>query len=93
MDELVYLGFTVLELSKKLMYETYYDKLQPYFGLDNIKLHFMDCDCFVLSIRTKNIINDSKNPEFLFDFTILIKTMNYSEKKRKSSGQIQRRNL
>ena len=29
MDKPVYLGFSVLELSKLLMYETYYDKLQP----------------------------------------------------------------
>ena len=31
-DKPTYLGFGLLELSKKLMYETYYDKLQPYFG-------------------------------------------------------------
>ena len=31
MDKPVYLGFAVLELSKLLMYETYYDKLQPMF--------------------------------------------------------------
>ena len=29
MDKPVYLGFIVLELSKLLMYETYYEKLQP----------------------------------------------------------------
>ena len=29
MDQPINLGFTVLELSKLLMYETYYDKLQP----------------------------------------------------------------
>ena len=29
MDKPIYLGFTVLELSILLMYETYYDKLQP----------------------------------------------------------------
>ena len=29
MDKPIYLGFSVLELSKLLMYETYYDKLQP----------------------------------------------------------------
>ena len=32
MDKPIYLGFSVLELSKLFMYETYYDKLQPYFG-------------------------------------------------------------
>ena len=29
-DKPIYLGFAVLELSKMLMYETYYDKLQPF---------------------------------------------------------------
>ena len=29
MEKPIYLGFSVLELSKLLMYETYYDKLQP----------------------------------------------------------------
>ena len=32
MDKPNYLGFSVLEMSKLLMYETYYDNLQPYFG-------------------------------------------------------------
>ena len=29
MDKPIYLGFAVLQLRKFLMYETYYDKLQP----------------------------------------------------------------
>ena len=32
MDNPIYLGFSVLEVSNLHMYETYYDKLQPYFG-------------------------------------------------------------
>ena len=32
MDKPIYLGFSVLELSILLKYETYYEKLQPYFG-------------------------------------------------------------
>ena len=32
MNKPIYLGFTVLELSKLHMYETYYDVLQSYFG-------------------------------------------------------------
>ena len=56
MDRPIYLGFTVLELSKLLMYETFYDILQPYFGRENIQLHYMDTDSFVLSVNTKDII-------------------------------------
>ena len=53
MDKLIYLGFSVLELSKLHMYETYYDILQPYFGQENLQLHYMDTDSFVLSVNTK----------------------------------------
>ena len=69
MDKPIYLGFTVLELSKLLMYETYYDILQPYFGQENIQLHYMDTDSFVLSVNTKDIIKDLKNLEDILDFS------------------------
>ena len=58
MDKPIYLGFSVLELSKLLMSETYYEKLQPYFGQENIQLRYMDFDSFVLSVNTKDIVND-----------------------------------
>ena len=87
-DKPIYLGFSVLELSKLLMYETYYDKLQPYFGQQNIKLHYIDCDSFVLSIETENIINDSKNLEDLFDFSNLDKNHElFSNKNKKVVGK------
>ena len=88
MDKPIYLGFTVLELSKLLMCETYYDNLQPYFGLENIQLHFMDTDSFVLSVNTKDIIKDLKNLEDIFDFSNL--DMNhdlYSNKNKRVIGK------
>ena len=88
MDKPFYLGFSVLELSKLLMYETYYDKLQTYFGQENIKLHYIDCDSFVLSIETENIINDLKNLEDLFDFSTLDKNHElFSNKNKKVVGK------
>ena len=45
------------------MYETNYDKLQPYFGIENIRLHYTDCDSFVMSIKTDDNINESSNLE------------------------------
>ena len=68
MDKPIYLGFTVLELSKLLMYGTYYDLLQPYFGQEKIQLHYMDTNSFVLSANTKVVIRDLKNLEEKFDF-------------------------
>ena len=88
MDKPIYLGFTVLELSRLLMYETYYDKLQPYFGQENIQCHYMDCDSFVLSIETQNIIHDLKNLEDLFDFSNLNKNHElFSNKTKKFVGK------
>ena len=88
MDKPFYLGFSVLELSKSLMYETYYDKLQPYFGQENSKLHYMDCDSFVLSIETQIIINDLKNLGDLFDFSNLNKKHElFSNKNKKVLGK------
>ena len=69
MDKPIFLGFSVLELSKLVMYETYYDKLQPYFGHENIQLHYMDTDSFVLSVNTKDTIKDLKKLEDNFNFS------------------------
>ena len=88
MDKPIYLGFTVLELSKLHMYETYYDKLQPYFGQENIQLHYVDTDAFVLSLKTQYIIKDLKNLENIFDFSNLDKNHElYSNKNEKVSGK------
>ena len=39
MDKPIYLGFSVLKLSKLLMYETYYNKLQSFFRPEKLQLH------------------------------------------------------
>ena len=83
MDKPIYLGCSVLELSKLLMYETYYDKLQKYFGGENLHLHYMDTDSFVLSINTKDIIKDLKNLEDIFDFSNLDKNHELFSNKNK----------
>ena len=83
MDKPIYLGFTVLELSKLLMYETYYNKLQPYFGEENIQLHYMDTDSFVLSLNTKDIIKELKNLEDIFDFSNIDKNHELFSNKNK----------
>ena len=88
MDKPIYLGFTVLELSKLHMYETYYDILQPYFGQETIQLHYMDTDSFILSVNTKDIIKDLKNLEDIFDFSNLDKNHElFSNKNKKVIGK------
>ena len=70
------------------MYETYYDKLQPYFGQENIQLHYMDTDSLVLSANTKDIIKDMRNLEDIFDFSNLDKNHKlFSNKNKKVIGK------
>ena len=64
----IYLGFCILELSKLLMYEFYYDKLVEYFK-NNIELHYMDTDSFVFSILTQNLEKDLRHFQDDFDFS------------------------
>ena len=49
------------------MYETYYDRLQPHFGRENLHLQYMDTDSFVLCVTTNDKMKDIKNLEDMFD--------------------------
>ncbi|XP_031570410.1 uncharacterized protein LOC116304770 [Actinia tenebrosa] len=53
----VYAGFTVLELSKLLMYEFYYDKLKPKYG-DKCRLLYTDTDSLIMEIETPDVYAD-----------------------------------
>ena len=61
MNKPVYLGLSILEISKTLMYEFWYDYVKPKYQ-DNGKLCYMDTDNFIINIRTEdfyeNITND-----------------------------------
>ena len=88
MDKAIYVGFTILELSKLHMYETYYNTLQPYFGQENLQLLYIDTDGMFLSMKTENIIKDLKNLEDIFDFNNLDKNHElYSERNKKVIGK------
>ena len=89
MDKAIYAGFAILELSKLHMYETFYDKLQPYFGLKKIQLHYIDTDGRILSMKTENIIKDLKNLEDIFNFNKLDESHElFREKNKKVIGKL-----
>ena len=50
MSKPVYLGFSILEISKTLMYELWYDYMKPKYG-DNVTLCNMDTDSFIMHIK------------------------------------------
>ena len=60
----IYLGFSILEISKILMYEFWYDYMKPKYD-NNIKLCYMDTDSFIMNIKTnyfyEDIANDVEN--------------------------------
>ena len=57
MNEPVYLGLSILEISKTLMYELWYDYMKLKYG-DNVKLCYMDTDSFIMHIKTEDFYKD-----------------------------------
>ena len=60
MNKPVYLGQAVLDISKTLMYEFYYDYLKPKYG-DKVKLCYIDTDSFIIHIQTEDFYIDIDN--------------------------------
>ena len=52
-----YLGLSILEISKILMYELWYDYIKPKCQ-QNVRLRYMDTNSFIININTKNIYKD-----------------------------------
>ena len=53
MNKLVYLGLSILEITKTLMYGFSYDCIKPKYQ-QNAKLCYMDTDSFIIKIKTKD---------------------------------------
>ena len=53
----IYLGLSILDLSKTLMYEFCYDYTKPKYG-ENAKLCYMDTDNFIINIKTEDFHKD-----------------------------------
>ena len=81
MNKPIYLGLSILEISKTLMYDLWYDYMKPKYGND-VKLCYMDTDSFIMNIKTndfyENIASDVENR---FD------TSNYDVKRPLPTGK------
>ena len=60
MNKAIYLGLSILEISKILMYEFWYDYMKPKYD-NNIKLCYMDTDSFIIDIKTNDFYKDTAN--------------------------------
>ena len=57
MNKPVYLGLSILQLSKKLMHEFWYNYVKPKYG-KKLKLCYMDTGHFIVYIKTDDIYKD-----------------------------------
>ena len=57
MNKPIYLGQAILDLSKTLTFEFWYDYIVPKYG-DKAKLCYMDTDSFVMYIKTEDFYRD-----------------------------------
>ena len=57
MNNPVYLGLSILEISKTLMYEFWYNYMKPKYG-DRVKLCYIDTDSFIMHIKTGDFYKD-----------------------------------
>ena len=57
MSKPVYLGLSILEISKILMYEFWYGYVKPKYN-DNVRLCYMDTDSFIMNIKTNDFYKD-----------------------------------
>ena len=74
MDKPIYLGLSILEISKTLTYEFWYDYMKRKYN-SNVKLCYMDTDSFIMNIKTNDFYRDiASDVENRFD------TSNYEVK-------------
>ena len=60
MNKPLYLGLSILDISKILRYEFWYDYMKPKYN-DNVKLCYMDTDSFIMNIKTEDFYKDIAN--------------------------------
>ena len=73
MTKPLYFGMSILDISKILMYNFWYDYFKPKYG-DKAKLCYTDTDSFLIHIITDNFFEDIYN-----DIEVWYDTFNYDK--------------
>ena len=73
MNKPVYLGMSILDISKRLMYKFWYEYIKSKYG-DRAKLCYKDTDSFIIHIITEDFYKDISD-----DVKIWFDTSNYNE--------------
>ena len=67
MNKLVYLGLSILEISKTAMYEFWYKYVKPKYN-EKAKSCYMNIDSFIVLVKTEDIYEDiAQDVERIFD--------------------------
>ena len=59
LDKPIFIGMSILDLSKQHMYKFFYDVMKPKYG-DNIRMVYTDTDSFVFHTKTADILSRFK---------------------------------
>ena len=83
----VYLGMSILDISKTLMYKFWYDYIQSKYG-ERAKLCYTDADSFIIHIITEDFFEDiADDVERWFD----ISNYDYNDKRLLPIGENKKR--
>ena len=67
MNKSIYLGFSILDLSKTLVYKFWYEYMKPKYA-DNVKLCYINTDSFIMHNKTEDFYEDiADDVEKIFD--------------------------
>ena len=64
----VYVGMSILDLSKSLMYDFYYNEMKTQYG-DRCQLLYTDTDSLLLEIQTEDVYKDMAKHTDLYDMS------------------------
>ena len=77
MNKPIYLGQAILDISKTVMYEFWYNYIKPKYE-DKARLCYMDTDSFIMNIKTEDFFKDIAD-----DVERWFHTCNYDEKDKR----------
>lgn len=70
MDRPLYIGMSILDISKTHMYDFHFKKMVKYYGRNQIGISYMDTDSYIYWIKTKDMYNDLKHFPYANDFDL-----------------------
>src|SRR5207245_1324253 len=77
----IYVGFSILDISKTLMYDFHYNFIKNKYG-DRARLLFSDTDSLCYELETKNMYKDMYDNKEMFDLSDVIGKYNDNENKK-----------